>query len=184
VVRRRRIAAAAVAATALLIAVLVGIFLLRDDDAPDRTASSSPPAARPAAGGPQILAQIPLRPLPGEKGQGQAVVAEQQGQRVVVVQAENLSAFRSGELLEVWFYNSRTDAKSIGAQKVEGGKFQGLGALPPDYQKYRYIDLSREKADKRPAHSGDSVMRGALADAEQPSGPAPGAPGGAAPPTP
>lgn len=178
IVRRRRIVAAAVAGTAVLIAVLVGVFLLRGSDEPDRSASSSrPPPARPAASGPRILAQIPLRPLPGEKGQGQAVIAEQEGQRVVVVQAESLSTFGSGELLEVWFYNSRSDAKSVGAQKVEGGKFQGLGALPADFQKYRYIDLSREKADRRPAHSGDSVMRGALADAQQPSGPLPGAPG-------
>nr|MBA2428798.1 anti-sigma factor [Thermoleophilaceae bacterium] len=118
----------------------------------------------PAPGGqpgqPRVLGQIPLEALPGEEGEGRAVIAEQQGERAVVIQARGIEGVDEDELLEVWFYNSREEAKSIGAQRVQRGSFQGLGTLPPDWQRFRFIDVSRERADRNPRHSGSSVLRG------------------------
>jgi hypothetical protein len=104
-----------------------------------------------------------------------AVLIDQGGERGLVVQARGIEGVGRNELLEVWFFNSRQDAKSIGAQRVNDGTFQGLGTLPPDWQRYRFVDVSREPADRNPDHSGDSVLRGALADAQVPPG-QPGAP--------
>ncbi len=54
---------------------------------------------------------------------------------------------------------------SIGAQRTDAqGNYQGAGDIPVDYKKYKYIDISAEKVDRNRAHSGQSVVRGAIAD--------------------
>ena len=51
----------------------------------------------------------------------------------------------------------------MGAQLTDQqGNYQGAGQLPDDYEKYRFLDISREKVDQNAAHSGDSVLRGRL----------------------
>lgn len=176
----RRQAIIAVVAGVLILALLIGgvAYSLSGDEGSSASAPPPPPTGTPAPGGasppgapagapgaaggeePRVLGEVPLRASPGEEGQGRAFIAEQGGQRAVVVQSRGVQNVERGELLEVWFYNSRTDAKSVGAQRVQGGTFQGLGQLPPDWQRYRFIDVSRERADRRPGHSGDSVLRG------------------------
>src|SRR5262249_33733723 len=66
---------------------------------------------------------------------------------------------------EVWLYNSQKDAISLGAQQVgSNGTFSGANTLPQGYEKYKYIDVSDEPINNDKAHSGNSVLRGALSD--------------------
>jgi hypothetical protein len=65
----------------------------------------------------------------------------------------------------VWLYNSPSDATSLGGQVTDDrGNLQGAGPLPPNFRDYRNIDVSRERIDRNPRHSGTSVLRVPLAD--------------------
>jgi hypothetical protein len=149
-VRRRRIVAGG-AAAALLVLVIVLLWpigvLTGDGDGGDGSqASGSPSGDGQAATG---------RPA------GIAVVAEQNGKRQLIVQAASLTPSGRREAYEVWLYNSPRDARSIGAQVTDArGTYQGAGPLPANFEKYRFIDVSREPIDRNAAHSGDSVLRG------------------------
>jgi hypothetical protein len=63
---------------------------------------------------------------------------------------------------QVWLYDSIVRAKSLGT--IEGGKGAIDVQLPPDADKYEYLDVSHEPDDANPNHSGDSVMRVPLED--------------------
>jgi hypothetical protein len=62
---------------------------------------------------------------------------------------------------EVWLYDSVIEANLIG--KGTGPKLALDLKLPADASSYRYIDISRERADGNPNHSGVSVLRVPLA---------------------
>ncbi len=156
--RRRLLTGAGALALVALVAVLlwpVGVLTGGDDEEPATQASNSE-----AAGGAQAQgggAQAPN----GGRPAGVAVVAEQNGQRQLVVQAANLPASNQRQAYEVWLYNTPQDARSVGAQVTDAqGNYQGAGPLPDDFEKYRFIDVSREPVDRERAHSGDSVLRG------------------------
>jgi hypothetical protein len=153
--RRRLLAGAGVLALLALVAVLlwpVGVLTGGDDEEPAEQASSSQAATGTQAQGGARAAGRPA---------GVAVVAEQNGQRQLVVQAVNLPVSGERQAYEVWLYNSPRDAKSVGAQVTDAeGKYQGAGPLPEDFSKYRFVDVSREPVDRVRAHSGDSVLRG------------------------
>ena len=149
--RRRLLAGAGVLALLALVAVLlwpVGVLTGGDDEEPAEQASNAQPGTGTQAQGTGPPA-------------GVAVVAEQNGQRQLIVQAANLPASGQRQAYEVWLYNSPTDAKSVGAQVTDAqGNYQGAGPLPDDFSQYRFIDVSREPVDRERAHSGDSVLRG------------------------
>jgi len=70
---------------------------------------------------------------------------------------------------EVWLYNDDRDAVSLGAQVTdENGNYQGAGRLPAPLDKYKFIDVSLEKLDRNTAHSGNSVLRGEIANLQSP----------------
>jgi hypothetical protein len=144
--RRRLVAGAGALALLLLVAVLlwpIGVLTGGGDDdgggkaASSRTASNRGPA-------------------------GIAIIAQQGNRRSLVVQASNLPPSQSQrEAYEVWLYNSPSDAKSLGAQITNAqGAYQGAGPLPSDFNRFRFIDVSREPLDRNPKHSGQSVLRG------------------------
>jgi hypothetical protein len=179
VVRRRRLlGAGAAAALVLLIAVLfwpIGLLGGDDDDA-----SQADGPTTPAPEQARLVGQLPLAPVEGLEGsdaaQGIAAIAERSGQRQLIVQAR-LPNNRRNEAYQVWVYNSDEDAISLGAQVADQqGNFQGAGPLPENFDDYRFIDVSREPIQGPEAHSGNSVLRGALADlAPVPEQPAQGA---------
>lgn len=186
-IRRRRLVAGAAAlalVAAFLILIWPGKVLTGGDDDEQKAGRQT------AQGGARILGQLVLRPVKGEDGAGIAVIAERGGRPQLIVQAR-LKPNRNREAYEVWLYNSRDDARSLGAQVTDRqGTYQGAGPLPEDFDRYKFIDLSREPVDRNPKHAGDSVLRGRL-DQIQPApagagGAAPGgggaAPGGGAPP--
>lgn len=160
VVWRRRIIGALAAAAAL---GLLGVVLL-GGDGDEKT--PTPRADRPARGGDvRIVGQTLLRPVGGgADGAGVAVVVDAGRERQLIVQARLRPTTRR-QAYQVWLYNSRRDLKSLGAQVAPEGNYQGRGPLPDDYERYEFIDVSRESIDRDAEHSGTSVLRGRLADA-------------------
>jgi hypothetical protein len=148
-VRRRRIIAGIAAAVALVgIVVLVwpvGVLTGDDDDDGGGEQAAS---GQPVQGGRGVPAGI-------------AIIAERGGKRQVIVQAASLPPNRRREAYEVWLYNSPEDARSLGAQVTDQrGTYQGAGPLPGDFQRFRFIDVSREPIDQNRKHAGQSVLRG------------------------
>jgi len=193
-VRRRRLAGGA-GALALVVAVAVlfwpiglGPLAVGGDEGKDAASSESgggeagPDDTQNAGDEPQILAQLPLGPVESLEGSreaaGIAAIALDGEERTLIVQAQ-LPESEQGQAYQVWLYNADDDAVSLGAQVTDArGVFQGAGPLPDDFEKYRFVDVSREDirgGDE--THSGESVLRGALADLAPPAA----AEGGAAP---
>ena len=165
IVRRRRIAGAAGAATLLLFILLVWPvgLLTGDDDDGDGGADTSEAAEEQ----PRVVGQLLLRPQSAEEGVGIALITEQDGERSLLVQARGLKPTPrdNTQAYEVWLFNSQDDATSMGAQLTDRqGNYQGAGRLPENYEDFEFLDISRETVDQNAAHSGDSVLRGRLAD--------------------
>ena len=169
--RRRRLIGAAIGGALVLAAVIVGIILLAssgggDDNAPSSKASSTTPTSPATGGQPQVLGQIGLQPLGGAKAQGNAFILSQGGKPVLAVQAKlpPLPASQRKAAYNVWLYNSPKDAFSIGAQFTDAqGNYQGVKELPANYKRYKFVDVSIQPFNKKTAHSGNSVLRGAFA---------------------
>jgi anti-sigma-K factor RskA/sigma-70-like protein len=169
-VRNRRLAGgiAGVVVVAAAIILLTGVLSGSDKKTAERVAQ------------PKIVGQLLLQPTQRSgRQQGIAIVAEKGNVRDLIVQAK-LDPTKEGEAYEVWLYNSDKDAVSVGAQVTDKqGNYQGAGRLPANLTKYRYIDVSLEKIDNNAAHSGQSVLRGALADMRAPQETTPQGGGGA-----
>ncbi|HEX8065184.1 MAG TPA: anti-sigma factor [Thermoleophilaceae bacterium] len=170
-VRNRRVAAA-IGGLLIVGALTVGIVAIAGGD--DEKKESKPAAAQP-----RVVGQLLLNATKdGSKDQGIALIADRGKERDLIVQAR-LTPTKRGQAYEVWLYNSPKDAVSLGAQVTDQqGAYQGAGALPAPLERYRYIDVSLEKIDRNAAHSGNSVLRGAIADMRAPAQ-EPQAPGGA-----
>lgn len=194
VVRRRRLLAGIGALAALAVAIIAVVLITGGDDEGDRPAATT--AAAGERGQPRVERQILMEAQRGERGEGIAVVAVQDGRRNLVVQASGLRPTnqRARQAYEVWLFNTPRDAVSLGAQVTDAqGNLQGAAPLPRNADRYRFVDLSRERIDEQAAHSGKSVLRGLLegtpvqqgADGDGAPGAgqaAPGGTGGQAPP--
>lgn len=169
VVRTRRLLGAGALAVLILLAILVwpiGLLAGGDDD---DGGDGERRAGRQQA---QIEGQLVLAPVGGARATasnaGLAVIALQGKRRNLIVQAQ-LRPVRDREAYEVWLYNSRSDARSLGAQVTDRqGAFQGAGPLPADYRKFRFIDISREPVNQDGRHSGTSILRGRISDIQAP----------------
>jgi hypothetical protein len=161
-VRRRRIIAGVLAAG--VAAIVLAIVLIGGNGDGD-----SQRASRPGASANQqqarLVGQARLERVGRGNAEGVAVIAERAGQFQLLVQARGLEPSGRGAAYEVWLYKSPGDAVSLGGQVTdERGTLQGAGPLPPNFRTYRYIDISREKIDRNPKHSGTSVLRVAVSD--------------------
>lgn len=117
-------------------------------------------ALRPAPE-PTTLASASLDALPAWQGStGVAVVTESaDGERLVSIE---LVASAEGEgVREVWLLTPEVDGL-ISLGLLEGGS--GTFVIPEgiDLTEYPIVDVSLEPVDGDPAHSGDSIVRGAL----------------------
>jgi len=114
----------------------------------------------------QLVGQLPLTPVEELKGNetagGDAGIVANGDVLQLVVQAR-LPQNARNEAYEVWLYNSDEDAMSVGAQVADQqGVFTGAKELPEGYDKYRFIDISREPVTGPAQHSGNSVLRGSF----------------------
>jgi Anti-sigma-K factor rskA/Sigma-70, region 4 len=155
-VMRRRLMFGAGALVLLLLIVGVWPFgLMTGDD--DSSSSADQPSAASAGQNKQTSAN-------GQPA-GIAIVVQRGGKKQLLVQAANLAPSGQSEGYYVWLYNSPDDARSLGGQVTDQqGNYQALGAFPADYQKYKYIDVTRQQIGKDPniQHSGESVLRGTM----------------------
>lgn len=161
---RRRRMLGALAALAVVVVIAIVVNALSGDEG---SGSSAAQGDTVGAGSDQPVVPVgllELKPEKGEKGEGLATLLDQEGQPGLLVQA-TLDPSSQDDAYEVWLYNSPDDAVSVGAQQAdEQGNFVGTGPLPTDFAKYEFIDVSREPVDDNADHSGDSVLRGKLAD--------------------
>lgn len=108
-----------------------------------------------------VLAQASLDALPAWSGAtGTAAIVERaEGDRVVRVALDAPAA--PGAVHEVWLLTPEADGLiSLGLLANADGEF----VIPAevDLERYSVVDISAEPLDGDPAHSGDSVVRGAL----------------------
>ena len=179
--KRRRLIGAAIGLV-VLAGIVIGILFLTDvlggggdggggsDEAAETETTPTTPAGG-AQGEPQLVGQIPMQPVGGTEAQGNAYILQQGDERVLGVQAQlpALPASQRKAAYNVWLYNSPKDAESIGAQfTTPKGEYQGVGQLPENYERFKFIDVSRQPFNNRTGHSGQSVLRGRVADLQQP----------------
>ena len=93
---------------------------------------------------------------------GTATITNRSSGPQVKVVARGVEPVSKRRAYEVWLYNSRRDAVSIGATYAPNGRIKGAGALPANYADYRYLDISLEKIDRHREHNGRSVLRGRM----------------------
>ena len=125
-------------------------------------AASSPP--------PGTLAQIPLTPLPTSDPatSGTADIVASEGVRRIVIQVTEPARGTPGEYLEAWLIDTDgTQLYSLGALTPEPDdtRYHGTFRLPPDPQLTAFdtVDVSAERFDGNPTHSGASLLRGRMA---------------------
>jgi len=167
IVRRRRIAAIAGGVLVVLaLALLVWpVGLLGGDD------DSGEPAANGQGGGQaELVGQLLLEPVrAGSDAAGVALVTRTGDQFELALQAQ-VPPTKRNQAYEVWLFNSRDDAVSLGAQVTDDqGTFAGRASLPDNYEDYRSVDISRERVDRNAAHSGTSVLRGQIDEIQRPT---------------
>ena len=178
VVRRRRIIGGAVAAGVVAI-VLAIVLTSGGDEQTDRASSPPPPSQQQQGPQAQLVGQAELERVGRGDAQGVAVIAERGGEFQLLVQARGLEPSGRGSAYEVWLYNSRRGAQSLGGQVTDNdGSLQGAGPLPADFRSYRFVDISREKIDRTTDHSDDSVLRIPIPDLLRGRATAATAPGG------
>lgn len=175
--RRRRIFGGL--ATVLVVGAVVAALLLitGGDDKKSSTAGNTQTTAAQA----KVLGQLPLKGVGkyAKSAQGVAVIAQRGTIPQLIMQAQ-LPPSQKRQAYEVWLYNSPTDAVSLGASTANSkGQFQGQGRLPANWRRYKFVDVSLETIDSNLKHSGNSVLRGALADLQAPQQGTSTTPGGA-----
>jgi hypothetical protein len=155
---RRWLLGGAAALLLVLLIVLVwpiGVLTKGDDNSSNSSADATPSSTTPTTTGQQA----------NSGPAGIAIVVERNGKKQLLVQAARLTPSGQSQGYYVWLYNSPTDAKSLGGQVTDqNGNYQAIGPLPADYQKYKFIDISRQQIAGNAAvkHSGDSVLRGKM----------------------
>jgi len=166
--QRRQVVGGALAAAAVVAAIVLAIALIGGGEEEDKSKSQAAPT--PGAGQTdqaqvRLVGQGRLATVGRRDGQGIAVIAERGGGNQLLVQARGLEPSGRRAAYEVWLYNSRRDAVSLGGQVTDqSGSLNGAGPLPPNFRTYRDIDISHEKIDRNAEHSGDSVLRVPVSD--------------------
>lgn len=107
-----------------------------------------------------VVASAALQPLPGWSAEGTArVEVGRDGERVLVVDVQDgkpEDGFR-----EVWLLRPDVSGLvSLGTLTGSSGRFDLPAGL--DLDEFSVVDVSLEQFDGDPAHSGDSIVRGAL----------------------
>ena len=160
VMRRRLMFGAGALVLLLLVIGVWPVGLMTGDD--DSSSSADQPSGADAGSGQQTAnGQQAANGQPA----GIAIVVQRGDQKQLLVQAANLAPSGQSQGYYVWLYNSPDDARSLGGQVTDQqGNYQAIGAFPADYQKYKYIDVTRQQVGQDPnvQHSGESVLRGPM----------------------
>jgi hypothetical protein len=166
--RRRRIFGGL--ATLLVVGAVVAALLLLTGGDDDKKTSTQANTTQTTGGQARVVGQLPLKGLGqfAKTAEGIAVVAQRGNTPQLIMQAQ-LPPSQRRQAYEVWLYNSPTDAVSLGASTAnKQGQFQGQGQLPANWRRFKFVDVSLETIDSNLKHSGNSVLRGAIADLQAP----------------
>lgn len=181
---RDRRARAAIAAAVLALTALIVVFAVSGDD-PDerRPASGDSTSTSEAAGAADSqLTQAVLEPVDGGEGKGVAVFGRIKKNVVLQVQAEGLEPSPQGSSYTVWLYKSPQLALRVGSVRVaDSGGIASQFPVPRELLTYiatgtfDQIDLSltadaayrreiaaAKKAERLPAYTGESILRGPI----------------------
>ncbi|MBA3304638.1 MAG: anti-sigma factor [Thermoleophilaceae bacterium] len=145
--RRNLIALTGGAAVAVLVAVALA---LGGEDA------FGPPPPQSGPAGADAPKTGRLEPLGGGDATGSARIKGPEDRRLLRLSVRGLPPVTDGGYV-IWLYDSVSDARP-----VTGSRNSAFGVrepLPPGFDAYRFLDVSREPADGNPNHSGDSVLR-------------------------
>jgi hypothetical protein len=173
VVRRRRIIGGVLAAAVIVVVILLITNVIGGGGGKKNAASTT--GTSTTGGAPtKFLRDGVLKPVNGAKGTGIAVVLQQGSQVQLVVQATKLQPTTRQTAYEVWLYNSTSDAAPLGAQFTDQqGNLQGRGAVPANWQNFKYVVLTREKVGTNPKTPSALVLRallGAVPTSQQQNG--------------
>lgn len=110
---------------------------------------------------PTVIATATLEPLPGWDASGTAEVeTTSDGARVLVVDLGDTEPSADG-FREVWLLTPDVSGLiSVGTLEGTSGRFDLPDGL--DLAEFSVVDVSEERFDGDPAHSGDSIVRGPL----------------------
>jgi hypothetical protein len=145
----RPLVAAAVSLVLVGAGLGVGLLLADDDD---------------SAGGPGAdVVRVELSPVEGSGARGGSGAAElrpEAGGRATVT-VSGLPPSTDRDFYELWLLGDDGELVSLGSVRVpDSGRATLDVELPVDPERFRFLDVSREPADGKPSHSGDSVLRG------------------------
>jgi hypothetical protein len=157
---------------ALGVAIVAAVFISSAGDSDDGPpADSPPPAAEQPAPEPAQPDPEPVPPAQPEPPTAEvAAVADSgaegtaqltDGGRRLELRVRGLPD-PGGDSYTVWLYDSIIDARRLGGAR--SGSFELSTRLPPAADRYRFVDVSLERADGNVSHSGRSVARVPLAD--------------------
>lgn len=134
------------------IAVVVALVLAlggNDDDRASFVGEGEPAEApAPRTGRLEALGNV--------EGGGTARVTGPEDRRVLRLTVQGLPRPAGGGYV-VWLYDSLSDARPLTASRR--GTFSVRETLPPGFERYGFLDVSREPADGNDNHSGQSVLR-------------------------
>lgn len=144
----RPLTAAALASVFVLLGAAGGVVL----------SGGGSPTGRPGE-------QVKLAALPGAEG-ARAVAAMGGDLDGMQLKVSGLAPSKPGEYYELWALNTPDDLAPIGTFRVgEDGRADVRFALGIDPSRYRALDVSVERDDGDPGHSGKSVLRAPVAAA-------------------
>ncbi len=153
-------------ATLLVVLATVVVVVTQSSSggrAPSRTSASSPPPApgQTPALPPSAASRRALRPLPGIAWHGRAAVTltGSPGRPSLNISVTALTSLRRDHY-EAWLYNSISDAVPLGKLVAPVARLHA--ALPTDYRRYAFVDVSLQGPRSGPNHSGQSVLRAPL----------------------
>lgn len=151
---RRRLRRTGVTVAAAVLGVLAGLGVGR--------ALAPEPGAVPVAG--PVVRLAPVGDL-DPAASGTVAMADDHGERQMVVQVQGVTNIAGGDHLEAWLMDaSGTRLVPLGTLDGVDGAFHGTFALPDGVplDVFGQVDVSAERWDGNPGHSTQSVLRGAL----------------------
>lgn len=137
--------ALALAACAAILAAGIGIGALV-------TGGETEPAA--------TASTVDLRPVSTLAASSEGTARLDGAAGEATVELTGLPASRESEYYELWLLSGPDELVSLGSFRVpESGDARVSVPMPVDPQLFRYLDISVEKLDEGPEHSGLSVLR-------------------------
>jgi anti-sigma-K factor RskA len=139
----RPIFAAAACAALLAVGLAAGALLSGGDEAAAPTAQT-----------------LDLRPVSTLAANSEGSARLDGDGRSATVELNGMAASRAGEYYELWLLDGPGELVSLGSFRVpESGRAQVEVPMPVDPQLFKFLDISVERLDEGPEHSGLSVMR-------------------------